>query len=31
MRIAVVERLDRIRGGAGAYRKDQGYERYAGI
>jgi DMSO/TMAO reductase YedYZ molybdopterin-dependent catalytic subunit len=31
MRIDVVERLDNIRGGAGGYWEDQGYEWYAGI
>jgi DMSO/TMAO reductase YedYZ molybdopterin-dependent catalytic subunit len=31
MRIEVVERLDNIRGGAGGYWEDQGYEWYAGI
>jgi DMSO/TMAO reductase YedYZ molybdopterin-dependent catalytic subunit len=31
MRIDVVARLDDIRGGAGGYWEDQGYEWYAGI
>jgi DMSO/TMAO reductase YedYZ molybdopterin-dependent catalytic subunit len=31
MRIELVERLDRIRGGKGGYWEDQGYEWYAGI
>jgi DMSO/TMAO reductase YedYZ molybdopterin-dependent catalytic subunit len=31
MRIDVVDRLDNIRGGAGGYWEDQGYEWYAGI